>query len=246
MPSGTEGTAGTVSSTGASTSGAAVPLSWPSESRTRFDLPPSKLHCQSPEQRACASHHTNPLTILDSMHTTSSSDSGAAYPAPKGWCPFASDVYAVGVILYEMSTGNRWNGPVMEVVVENYLKEVQAGKMQQPQPQSMQQGNKPNAPVIADDDDEPMMSDEPRLGSPTQHAPAPVVFGSPSSGPLLPASALTTTTNSSLLALVAPGVDPVVWDLVCQCTAPEKTRIKSHEMRAHPFFAMQQDELLRA
>lgn len=64
--------------------------------RARTDLPPSKAHTQSPEQRASTKWHSAP-TIDANSH-------------PPSWCPFAADTYSIAVILFEMLTGARWNG----------------------------------------------------------------------------------------------------------------------------------------
>lgn len=79
-------------------------FSWPSGHshllhRMRCDVPPSKQHAQSPEQRAATAYHTSAL-LSSSM--------------PPMWCPFGSDVYAVGVMLFESLRGERWNAAKFE------------------------------------------------------------------------------------------------------------------------------------
>jgi hypothetical protein len=219
---GATATGGASSGAGA-TSGA--PLNWPSVqpniSRMRFDLPPTKLHCQSPEQRACAAHHTNPL-LVDAPVPPSSTDvtnghssAVSAYPSPKCWCPFASDVYAVGVIVYEMSTGARWNAQSMEPLVAEYHNSKTAAVAKQQQQQI--------TAVVADGDTDELMCSSPtahvRSSSPT---PAAKDAAATAAAPTIPA-----------------GVDPLAWDLVCHCTAPESARIKSAELMHHAFFTRQ-------
>ena len=70
------------------------PLVTFSPSRSRSDCPPSKYHIQSPEQRRSTLWHQTWLR-----------DANAA---PQ-WNPLSADVYSLGVILFEMSTGERWN-----------------------------------------------------------------------------------------------------------------------------------------
>jgi len=220
---GATATGGASSGAGA-TSGA--PLNWPSVqpniSRMRFDLPPTKLHCQSPEQRACAAHHTNPL-LVDAVAPSSTDVAGghnsavSTYPSPKCWCPFASDVYAVGVIVYEMSTGARWNAQSMEPLVAEYHNSKTAALAKQQQQQI--------TAVIADGD-----TDELMCSSPTAH----VRSVSPT-----PASKDADVISAAPPTTIPAGVDPLAWDLVCHCTAPESARIKSAELMHHAFFTRQ-------
>jgi serine/threonine protein kinase len=81
-------------------------------SRSRTDAPPSKLHVQSPEQRASV-RHLHYLSIDDTQSLLQS-----AAPAP-AWEPFAADVYALGTVLFEMLTRERWDAKQFEHQVIN-------------------------------------------------------------------------------------------------------------------------------
>ena len=84
---------------------------WPSSvvsvpaKRMRTDVPPTKQHAQSPEQRRCARFHAE--------HQTSGDDPSIPSDAP-AWSVFDSDTYALGVIVYELCTGRRWNAAELE------------------------------------------------------------------------------------------------------------------------------------
>ena len=80
-------------------------FSWPVLSpsfRVRTDPPPSKPHCQSPEQRRCTLFHTSPAVEEELGHHA---------PA---WCPFQSDVHAFGALLAEMLSGQRWGAQLAQ------------------------------------------------------------------------------------------------------------------------------------
>lgn len=91
---------------------------WPSSvasvpaKRMRSDVPPTKMHAQSPEQRRCARFHAEQQTSgCDDPSIPQSVD----VPA---WSVFDSDTFALGVIIYELCTGRRWNAAELEAYGE--------------------------------------------------------------------------------------------------------------------------------
>jgi hypothetical protein len=188
-------------------------MTWPvagggAAARMRFDMPPSKQHCQSPEQRACTVYHTSPTfgfnnPVPTNNGITTDTDTNMSVSNPKGWCPFASDVYAFGVIVYEMSTGNRWNASLMEPLAAEQLHQEQK-----------QLENKKVVDTNAMETDEEISV---------------IPIGSPSHAP--------NCDNSVPVSVCKPpsGMDPSAWDLVRQCIAPEGKRITAAAALQHPF-----------